>query len=110
MEIERRTKDVDGEQKRVFPYRNTAAEYLSDVREWLDDHDSGEIDDVRVEDTPRNRAVLTLARIDAEATGIHWDSMPWRDDMLGGGCQAWYVMGAMRRIDYLVHTGAVVLP
>jgi hypothetical protein len=93
----------------VFPYRNTEEEYPSDVREWLDIHNGGPVDAVREEDTPRNRAVLALARLDAEYSGIHWDSIPWRDESLGSWCQAWYVMHAIARIDYLVSTGHMTL-
>lgn len=94
----------------VFPYRNTDDEHPSAVREWLDTREHGSLEAVREEDTPRTRAILALARLDAEYTGVHWDSIPWRDEMLGSFCQAWYVMHAITRVDYLVESGAVKLP
>jgi hypothetical protein len=101
----------DGET--VFPYRNTEEEYPSSIRAWLDERLEVELretlESVRDAGTPRSRAILELAKFDAEVCGIHWHSIPWRDDMLGSGCQAWYVMGAVSRIDYLVHIGAVEL-
>jgi hypothetical protein len=98
----------------TFPYRNTEGKHPSDVREWLESRDKkygyDDIDAVRQEDSPRNRAVLALARFDAEYTGIHWDSLPWRDDLFGSGCQSWYVMHAITRVDYLTDSGWLFLP
>jgi hypothetical protein len=73
------------------------------------------IDRVREEDTPRNRAVLALARHDCERVGYQWDNLPWGS---GDACeidQRFYVMHAMDRVDVLIEggfaaTGLVVPP
>lgn len=94
----------------VFPYRNTDGEHASDIREWLDARERESLEAIRDDNSPRSRAILALAQFDAEAGGIHWDSIPWRDTDLGCGCQLWYVSGAAWRVDWLVNVGAVELP
>jgi hypothetical protein len=105
---EGRRKRDDG--KPVFPYRNTAGEYPSDIREWLDQRSSFDgIEQVRSSDSPRDRAIMALAQLDAEYVGLRWDSLPWRSDD-DNADQMLYVMHAVTRISYLVEHGFVVLP
>lgn len=65
------------------------------------------IEDVRIDQrSNRNRAILTLARHDAEYVGYPWDGLPWRDDDWGAD-QAYYVMHAMERVDHLIERGFI---
>jgi hypothetical protein len=65
------------------------------------------IDAVRESDTTRNRAVLALARHDAERIGYPWDALPWRDDDTGAVDQCHFVMHAMAAVDMLIAAGFI---
>jgi hypothetical protein len=98
----------------VYPYRNTEGEFPSPIRDWLESLPRrmgiGDLDAIRYGDDGRSKAIMALAQFDAESCGVHWDSIPWADELLGGGCQAWYVSGSVWRVDWLLHTGLLVLP
>ncbi|HVE80659.1 MAG TPA: hypothetical protein VNA68_00745 [Candidatus Dormibacteraeota bacterium] len=65
------------------------------------------IEAVRQSDTKRNKAVLALARHNAERIGYTWDSLPWRNDDLIKNDQAYFVMNAMDSIDMLIEAGFI---
>jgi hypothetical protein len=106
---ERNTRDG----RTVYPYRNTDDEHPSAIRDWLDalppTRGIGHLDAIRDGDDTRSKAIMALAQFKAEASGVRWDAIPWRDEDLGGFCQAWYVSGALWSVDWLLHTGLVVL-
>lgn len=66
------------------------------------------IEDVRVDQrSNRNRAVMVLARHNAERIGYGWDELPWRSDDMARNDQAYFVMNAMPAVDRLIEAGFI---
>ncbi len=69
------------------------------------------VNDVLCFDTPRERAILVLARVDCAAAGRSWVALPWR--LTGGpagGCRAWWILAAAARVDELIDRGLFTRP
>lgn len=97
----------------IYPYRNTLDQHPSPLRDWMDARPLtlgiAHLEAIRDADDTRSKAIMALAQFKAEHGGIHWDSIPWRDEDMGSFSQVWYVSGAHQEVDWLLHTGLLVL-